>query len=77
MINCCIHRRLQNAPQGASPSVLNPVSRAGNLFDSLSSQENIKKESAASKFQSLIERFVEGDTDTSQNKDLEVIITKA
>jgi hypothetical protein len=73
MINCCIHRRLQNAPQHGNPETLNPVRHVGDLFDLIPSQEDIKKESTASKFQSLIERFVEGDTETNQIKDLKVI----
>lgn len=58
MINCCIHRRLQNAPQNGNQedNVIKPVTRAGNLFDQFSEEKSPK----VSKFQTLIERFIEG-----------------
>lgn len=73
MVNCCIHRCLQNVSETGESKVITPVKRAGNLFDHISRQEHTEDESTASKFQSLIERFVEGDTNMNQRKDLEVL----
>lgn len=58
MVNCCILRRLQNAPQNGNleDHAIKPVNRAGNLFDQLSEEKTPK----VSKFQTLLERFIEG-----------------
>jgi hypothetical protein len=63
MVNCCIHRKIQNAPQNGNTedSDIKPSRNVGNLFDNVSTQINQQqKKSRASKFQSLIEKFVDG-----------------
>ncbi|KAI9472023.1 MAG: Rab3 GTPase-activating protein catalytic subunit-domain-containing protein [Benjaminiella poitrasii] len=57
MVNCCIYCRLQNAPQYGKGNDIKPVRRVGNLFDHV--QEEEEKESKFSKFQTLLERFVD------------------
>lgn len=60
MINCCIIRKLQNSPQNGNTKNydIKPAKRAGDLFDSISSEQ--EQQSKTSKFQSLLEKFVDG-----------------
>jgi hypothetical protein len=60
MVNCCIHRRLQNAPQNGNledlDNMMKPKRNVGNLFDSVSADH----EQRQTKFHSLLEKFVDG-----------------
>lgn len=60
MVNCCIFRKLQNLPQNGNTKNydLKPVRRAGDLFDGISSEH--ERQSKTSKFQSMLEKFVDG-----------------
>lgn len=60
MVNCCIIRKLQNLPQNGNTKIYDtkPARHAGNLFDSISSEH--ERQSKSSKFQSMLERFVDG-----------------
>lgn len=70
MVNCCILRRLQNAPQNGNSGDygIKPVQRVGNLLDRMSED----KEPKASKFQAMLERFVEGGADSNNSETIEV-----
>lgn len=76
MVNCCIHRRLQNAPQNGNVQDMDHLVRParrhiGSLFDDLSKeheqQQQQNKSKAASKFHSLLEKFVESSSDNSNS----------
>lgn len=70
MVNCCILRRLQNAPQNGNSGDhdIKPVQRVGNLLDRMSED----KEPKVSKFQTMLERFVEGGADSNNSEAIEV-----
>lgn len=55
MVNCCIVRKLQNAPQNGNTKNydLKPLKRPGDLFDDIPINRTLKA-------QSLLEKFVEG-----------------
>lgn len=74
MVNCCILRRKQNAPQNGNVGdhTIKPVQRVGNLFDQVSKD----KAPRTSKFQTLLERFVEGGADTNNSEAIEVGLKK-
>ncbi|CAO3655512.1 unnamed protein product [Mucor fragilis] len=75
MVNCCILRRKQNAPQNGNVGdhTIKPVQRVGNLFDQVSKD----KAPRTSKFQTLLERFVEGGADTNNSEAIEDSISIA
>ncbi|KAL7324028.1 hypothetical protein PS15p_210601 [Mucor circinelloides] len=75
MVNCCILRRKQNAPQNGDVGVHppKPIQRVGNLFDQVSEDAAPK----ASKFQTLLERFVEGGADSNNSEAIEDSISIA
>jgi len=70
MVNCCILRRKQNAPQNGDVGVNppKPIQRVGSLFDQVSKDAAPK----TSKFQTLLERFVEGGADSNNSEAIEV-----
>ncbi|KAL9542521.1 hypothetical protein MBANPS3_008571 [Mucor bainieri] len=77
MVNCCILRRKQNAPQNGNVgdhTIIKPVQRVGKLFDQVSEEKAPK---AASKFQSLLERFVDGGAESNNSEAIEDSISIA
>ncbi|KAK4513612.1 uncharacterized protein ATC70_005616 [Mucor velutinosus] len=75
MINCCILRRKQNAPQNGNVGdhTKKPVQRVGRLFDQVSEEKTPR----TSKFQTLLERFVEGGADSNSSEAIEDSISIA
>lgn len=60
MVNCCIVRKLQNLPQNGNTKNYDtkPARRAGDLFDSILNEH--EPQSKSSKFQTMLEKFVDG-----------------
>ncbi|KAI8643079.1 Rab3 GTPase-activating protein catalytic subunit-domain-containing protein [Parasitella parasitica] len=75
MVNCCILRRKQNAPQNGNVgnTAIKPVRQAGSLFNQMAEKQVPK----LSKFQTLLERFVEGGADNDNSEAIEDSITFA
>ncbi|KAI7906743.1 Rab3 GTPase-activating protein catalytic subunit-domain-containing protein [Cokeromyces recurvatus] len=72
MINCCIYRRLQTISQNGNLKdyEIKPVRRIGNLFDRQQEEEE-EKESRFSKFQALIERFVDAGAEENNSETID------
>ncbi|GAN10708.1 rab3 GTPase-activating protein catalytic subunit isoform X5 [Mucor ambiguus] len=75
MVNCCILRRKQNAPQNGNIGnhTIKPVQHVGNLFNQVS-EEKVPK---TSKIQTLLERFVEGGANSNNSEAIEDSISIA
>ncbi|CEP17446.1 hypothetical protein [Parasitella parasitica] len=73
MVNCCILRRKQNAPHNGNvrDTDVKPALQVGDLFDRMADNQVPK----VSKFQTLLERFVEGGADNDNSEAIEDSIT--